>query len=31
MTVRLSEEKADYMLSTKKIQGINKDKVNNYG
>ena len=29
MTVRLSEEKADYMLSIKKTQGINKDKVNN--
>jgi hypothetical protein len=31
MNVRLSKEKADYMLSIKKTQNLNKDKVNNYG
>ena len=31
MIVKLLKEKEDYMSSIKRIQNLNKDKVNNYG
>ena len=31
MTVRLSEERADYKSLIRKTQNLNKDKGNNYG